>query len=222
MSSMKNAIKIILSSIFLFQFLLANPASAQDTSALKPAIPARKAPTPYKADPSLNGQYEDLLRRSWSNQGYKVINPNRLALLWKNVQDSLHAERRKYAPLQAKINSQAQIIANLKQRASTYQQNLEQSRASVNEVELLGGSVDKSTYNSIMWGAIIILAVALAASLFTAARSVHEARYRRQLFDEISAEYQSHKVKANEKEKKLARELQTERNRVEELLEKNK
>lgn len=178
--------------------------------------------SPRTSSLSLDSQYQELLKRSWTQQGYKVVNPQRLSLLWKNVQDSLKIERRKYFPLQSELSNRDKTIAELKAKADSAQKVLEKSESSINQVELLGVPLEKSTYNTIMWGAVIILALALAVVLFTAGKSVREARYRRQLFDELSAEYQTFKVKANEKEKKLARELQTERNRVEELLDKNK
>lgn len=186
-------------------FLSYKPLIAQDS-------------TTVVADPSLNGQYQDLLRRSWTQQGYKVINPTRLSTLWRNVQDSLRSERRKLPSIQSQLIKQEKTITDLKKEISTYQENLEKSEASVNSVQFLGMSVEKSTYNTIMWGAVIILAAAFAVSLFTAGKSVREAKYRRQLYDELAAEHQTYKTKANEKEKKLARELQTERNKVEELM----
>jgi len=186
-------------------FLSYKPLIAQDS-------------TTVVADPSLNGQYQDLLRRSWTQQGYKVINPTRLSTLWRNVQDSLRSERRKLPSIQSQLIKQEKTITDLKKEISTHQENLEKSEASVNSVQFLGMSVEKSTYNTIMWGAVIILAAAFAVSLFTAGKSVREAKYRRQLYDELAAEHQTYKTKANEKEKKLARELQTERNKVEELM----
>ena len=167
---------------------------------------------------SLNGQYEDLLKKSWTQQGYKVINQTRLNTLWRNVQDSLRKERSRSQNLQNRLTSQEDTIQNLKNQASASQASLEESKASVNEVSLLGMSVNKSTYNTVMWGLVITLGLALAIVIFTAGKNVREARYRRQLYDELSSEYQAYKVKANDKEKKLARELQTERNRIEELL----
>ncbi|WP_207428178.1 hypothetical protein [Pedobacter sp. SYSU D00535] len=172
------------------------------------------------ADRSLNGQYQEMLRRSWTQQGYKVVHPSRLSALWKSVQDSLRAERKKSPQLRQQVDEQRQTIEELKKQVATHQANLEKSEAAVNEVQLLGMSVDKVTYNSIMWGIVAVLALALAIVVFTAGKSVREARYRRQLYDELSTEYQAYKVKANDKEKKLARELQTERNKIEELLNK--
>ncbi|WP_207536034.1 hypothetical protein [Desertivirga arenae] len=189
------------------------------------AIPGRQAPAAYQPGPTNNtlaGQYDELVKRSWMQQGYQVVNPNRLRNLWKSVQDSLRVYRTQAAPLKAKISEQEKSIQNLKAQVSEGEQNLEESKSSIDQVSLLGMKVDKSTYNTIMWGIVITLAAALLIVLFTAGRSIREAKYRRQLFDEMSAEYQAYKIKANDKEKKLARELQTERNRVEELLEKNK
>jgi len=209
----------------------ASPSTAtpRAKTGYKQPLPSRSQTTPPAAavtytstDHSLNGQYNEMLKHSWKQQGYQVLNPTRLTALWKSVQDTLRAERTKTAPLKAKIEEQAKTIKDLKTQVTTGEQNLEESRNSVNEVSFLGIGVDKSTYSTIMWGAIITLAAALLIVLFTAGKSIREAKYRRQLYDEIAAEYQAYKVKANDKEKKLARELQTERNRVEELLDKNK
>jgi len=57
----------------------------------------------------------------------------------------------------------------------------------------------------------------LAIIILRSAKHIHEAKYRSTLYDEISQEYQNYKVKANDKEKKLARELQDERNKLDEL-----
>ncbi|WP_207422239.1 hypothetical protein [Desertivirga brevis] len=187
-----------------------------------PAQTTTPAYQPAPGNNSLAGQYDELLKRSWMQQGYQVVNPNRLRNLWRSVQDSLRMYKTQGAPLRAKLAQQEKTIQDLRAQVSEGEKNLEESRSTIDQVNLLGMRVDKSTYNTIMWGAVITLAAALLIVLFTAGRSIREAKYRRQLFDEISAEYQAYKIKANDKEKKLARELQTERNRVEELLEKNK
>lgn len=218
--------------ISIFTTALAQAPVAPVTTESRPA-PTKTQPKPTATaktiqelppsnDHSLNGQYQDLLRRSWTQQGYKVINQARLNNLWKSVQDSLRAEKGRYPSLQNKITEQSQTIEDLKKQVTAGEENLEKSTAAVNEVNLLGFGVDKSTYNTVMWGAVITLAAALIIVIFTAGKSIREAKYRRQLYDEVSEEYQAYKVKANDKEKKLARELQTERNRVEELLDKNK
>ncbi len=189
------------------------PSAAQKVRTSEPsAAAATTAPV------SLNAQYNELLKKSWSQQGYKVINVQRLNALWRNVQDSLRKEKVRAAKVQKQLGTQNERIQNLQAEASESRADLKESQASVNQISFLGMSVDRSTYSTVMWVLVLALALALATVIFTAGRSVREARYRRQLYDELASEYQTYKVKANDKEKKLARELQTERNRIEELL----
>ncbi|MNR57583.1 hypothetical protein D3C85_1783930 [compost metagenome] len=49
------------------------------------------------------------------------------------------------------------------------------------------------------------------------AKNIKEAKHRTQLYNEVADEYQGYKSKAVEKERKLARELQDERNKLDEL-----
>jgi hypothetical protein len=69
-----------------------------------------------------------------------------------------------------------------------------------------------------MWGLVIGCGAVLAIVIITSAKYRHDAHYRIKLYDELSEEFHAYKAKANEKEKKLARELQTERNKLDELL----
>jgi len=65
---------------------------------------------------------------------------------------------------------------------------------------------------------VIIFGVIAVVVIGRSGANTREAKYRTQLYNELEEEYKNYKVKANEKEKKLARELQTERNRLDDLL----
>ncbi|RYZ97360.1 MAG: hypothetical protein EOP47_21845 [Sphingobacteriaceae bacterium] len=92
------------------------------------------------------------------------------------------------------------------------------SNTKMDEIKLLGIPFTKTTYNLLMWGLVIGFGLALAIVITTTTRFKHEAKYRIKLYEELSEEFQAYKAKANEKEKKLARELQTERNKLDELM----
>ena len=169
---------------------------------------------------SLNGQYEALLKHSWMQQGYKVVNPSRLTNLWKSVNDTLISNKKELAEARKKMAEQAKQINEFKNPNASKENAQEKSVTSVNQLQILGTSIDISTYNWIVWGTILTLALGLAAVLFTTTKNSIDARQHRQQYEEISSEYQAYKAKAKEKELKLARELQTERNTIEELLEK--
>lgn len=170
-----------------------------------------------KADPSLKGQYQLILSKSKTLDGYKLVNPNRMSSFWQNVRDTLSTERRQLNSATRKIAEQEKSIADLKTQISGKESSLASTNAKVNEISFLGISFTKGTYNTIVWSLIIGLAAALTVVILRSAKHIHEAKYRSTLYEEVSQEYQNYKTKANDKEKKLARELQDERNKLEEL-----
>ncbi|UKT62893.1 hypothetical protein [Pedobacter mucosus] len=169
--------------------------------------------TTKNTDPSLSGQYNFLLSKSKNLYGSKLINPSRLASLWKSVNDTLRKERKQLIEARAQIKVQKDNISSLKTEVTGKESSLESSNALVNEINFLGISFNKSTYNTIVWAIILILAAGLAIVIFQSGKYRTEATYRTQLYQEVADEFQTHKVKAKDKEMKLARELQDERNK---------
>jgi len=186
----------------------------------KKIVPTQTAPAPVVpqvVDPSLKGQYEALLSKSKTYYTYKLINPARLTAFYRSVADSIRKERVSSKSAQAKITAQARTIDTLNSQIKGNESSLESTNAKVNEISFLGIPFSKATYNTMVWAIIIVLALALAFVVIRSAKNIHEAKYRTELYEEVSKEYQTFKVKANEKEKKLARELQDERNKLDEL-----
>ncbi|WP_343523324.1 hypothetical protein [Pedobacter sp.] len=167
-------------------------------------------------DPSLNGQYEFMLRKSKSLYGARLINPTRLSALWKSVNDTLKKERKQLQQARQEIKAQAGSISSLKGEVSGKESSLANANAAVNEIKFLGIAFNKGTYNTIVWTIIIVLAIGLAIVIFQSGKLRHEAKYRTELYQEVADEFQAHKVKAKDKEMKLARELQDERNKWDE------
>ena len=175
------------------------PATTVVNTPEKPDIKVPAKPV----DGSLKGQYEDLLKHSWMQQGYKVVNPLRLSALWKNVTDSLKNTNKELATAKQKLNEQAKQISELKKLTGSEGATIADSSATSAQIQVLGMSVDSSTYNWIVWGAIAVLGVSLAAVLFSTARNSNEARHNKELYEEISSEYQSYKTKIDEELKKI-------------------
>ncbi|TCD10138.1 hypothetical protein EZ449_09940 [Pedobacter frigidisoli] len=169
--------------------------------------------TSKNTDPSLNGQYQFMLKKSKSLYGARLINPSRLSSLWKSVNDTLRKERKQLQEARQEIKAQAGNISGLKTEVSGKESSLANANASVNEIKFLGISFNKGTYNTIVWALIIILGAGLVIVIFQSGKYRTEATYRTQLYQEVADEFQAHKVKAKDKEMKLARELQDERNK---------
>ncbi|MFD0939661.1 hypothetical protein [Pedobacter boryungensis] len=178
--------------------------------------------TAKNTDPSLKGQYLFMLSRSKSLNGYKLINPYRLSTVWQSVTDTLRKERTELKNAKAKVIEQEKKISSLKTEISGKENTLNDTTAKADEIAFLGISFTKGTYNIIVWSIIIILAISLFIVIARSAKNILEAKHRTQLYDEISTEYQAYKVKTNEQQRKLARELQDERNVIEEMKSKGK
>ncbi|ASU36205.1 hypothetical protein [Mucilaginibacter xinganensis] len=171
-----------------------------------------KEDTILMRDKSLNGQYKYLLTKIYHYQEPFVSS------LYKNLKDTINADRLKLQQAETKLAAQTKTTSNLQSSVSEKEQSLAQSNARVNSVNFLGMYINKSAYNLIMWGLVIILGATAAVVIFRSGAHSREARYRINLYNELDEEFKNYKAKANEKEKKLARELQTERNKVDELM----
>lgn len=192
----------------------ATPVQAKPVQA-KPTYYAPKptaADSALQKDKSLNGQYQYLLTKLYHYQQPLV------AALWKNMKDTLSSTRHQLAEANAKLAEQGKTIGGLQTDATTKEQALNESNAKRDEIGLLGIPLTKATYNLVMWGLVIVFGVVAVIVIARSGAHSREAKYRIKLYEELDEEYKTYKAKANEKEKKLARELQTERNKLDELL----
>ena len=158
---------------------------------------------------SLNAQYVYLLSKTYHYQQPLIT------AFWKSVSDSIKLIRSQAKGIQAGVNH---TVDSLKASVRAKEQTLTESIAKNDSISLLGIDMSKGTYSMIMICIIVALGVALAIVIGTTAKHKYEAKHRTELYEEIEEDYRNFKAKANEKEKKLARELQTERNKLDELL----
>jgi hypothetical protein len=189
------------------------PTTAQ-TGAAPATTPGTYVPPPAPTqsnDRSINGQYQFLLNKTYGYQ--RPI----LAAFYKSVTDTLGFERKKLKPLQANVAGLTDTIKSLHAQLSAQKQVVNESSTKVDNISLAGIDMTKSAYNTLMWGLVIVFGAAAAFVIFRSGSYSREAKYRIKLYEDLDEEYKGYKAKANEKEKKLARELQTARNKLEEL-----
>ncbi len=178
------------------------------STAAKPWVPA----TPVEPnDRSINGQYQFLLNKTYGYQ--RPL----LAAFYKSVTDTLNLQRKKVNPLTNTVAALKDTVKNLHTQLSSKEQVLNESSTKVDSISLLGIDMTKSAYNTLMWGLVIVCAAIAAFVVVRSGSYSREAKYRIRLYEDLDEEYKTYKAKANEKEKKLARELQTARNKLEEL-----
>jgi len=211
-------------SILFFSLIVGSsfaqtPVTAKKTN-INPPITTRtwQRDTVKNTDPSLNGQYKFMLSRTrTSADGYKMVAGYRLDQLWKSVADTLKKERAEKKSIQQKLTEQEKTVNYLKTEISGKEASLTENTNKVNEIGFIGIPFEKGTYNIIVWSIIGALALALIIVIARSGKSISEAKHRTQLYNEVAEEYQAYKSKSVEKERKLARELQDERNKLDDL-----
>jgi len=164
-------------------------------------------------DKTLAGQYHYLLSKIYSPAQQDLV-----GAFHKSFMDTLTQTRQALKASEGKLALQTKTIDSLQSSTKASGESLSEATAKRNEISLLGIGIDKSTYNIVMWGLVLVLGATAAIVIGRSGAASREARYRAQLYNELEEDYKNYKAKANEKEKKLARELQTERNKLDDLL----
>ncbi len=168
-------------------------------------------PIAVSTDKSISGQYQFIMSKVYHYQQPMI------ATFYKSVQDSLRIQRINLAAVQSKLSAQTKNLSALQTDVNSKEQSLNATNTQINSINFLGMPVAKTTYNTIMWGLVIALGALAAAVIFLSGSARRESHYRTKLYNELEEEYKGYKTKANEKEKKLSRDLQTVRNKLEEI-----
>ena len=157
-------------------------------------------------DTSLAKQYEDVVIKSGSYKVYKNIRKTKIEQLWRNVTDSLKKERKIAA------DSKAQLQKSTEENAAL--------QAEILELEAANSPLKKLSNVSdttLLWGLIVLLTAGIVFVIYRSRSTVQEVKEQNERYEELNTEFREYKSKAAEKERKLARELQDERNLVDEL-----
>jgi len=163
----------------------------------------------FLADKSLKGQYQFLLTQLHYKQRQFA------SVMWKTLSDTLAIKNKKIKDSTNKIVVQSKLIDSLKAAAA---QTVSDASEHKDEISFIGITLSVTLYNTIVWVLILGLGLTAIIVVVQSGSNRHEAKYRTRLYTELEDEFKAYKAKANDKEKKLARELQTERNKLDELL----
>lgn len=166
---------------------------------------------------TLNEQFSDMKNSAYSYKEYKNIKEVTLNDFWKIVQDSLDTKEKKIVSAQSTIQAQEEKIGELNSTIEEQQSTIDEKEFDTQHIEVLGMSMSKESYKLFNTVAIVFLLV-LAGLLFYQFK--HSKRYavtKKKDYEKLSGEFEEYKRNALEKQMKLRRELQTERNRIDEI-----
>lgn len=163
-------------------------------------------------------QYDQVIESSGNyNNGakrYKVIERPKLDRYRKQLSDSVTNLKSKISTLNKRIDDQASEISTLNTNLSSTQKNLENTNLEKDSMNFFGSQMSKGSYQTMMWTIAGILLLGLLLFIFRFKNSNTLTRQAKRKLAELELDFDDYKRKALEKEQKLGRQLQDERNKL--------
>lgn len=190
----------------LFSVLMVSPAFAQ---------------SPTKAN-DLDQQFDELKKssnsvKSSSGREYKVVNLQSLNRLWNDVQGLVAESANELRATQDKVETLNQEVASLTERVEDQQVIVQESEHAATHISVLGIDIQKDKFEAAFWITSAVLLILLGIAIYQYKRSREVTRRTQMNFMELQEEMEELRKTSLEKERRLRRELQTERNMMEEM-----
>jgi len=163
--------------------------------------------------PILDG-FTTLIEKSNDYQGYKVVDYNDLVSLKKNTIEFIAFLKDEITTQQNSIDQQKDDISELKASLETTKQNLVAVTAEKDAITFLGIPFSKGSYMALMWGIVAALIIALLFFIFRFKKGNIQTTEAKKNLLLTEKEFEDYRAKALEKEQRLGRLLQDERNRA--------
>lgn len=168
-------------------------------------------------EPTSVENLRNVVDKSNNYQQYKVIEKVEINAAIKRVASEFDALTAEISNLKDSLQAKDQQIRSLKKQAADLQVELTNLQNEKDEVQFLGLSLTKSSYNTLVWSIIGLLLALLLFFIFRFNRSNLLTKEAKQNLKNLDADYENYKRIALEKQQKLGRQLQDEKNKNQKL-----
>ncbi len=166
---------------------------------------------------TLEEQFTQLKESSNTHGNYKIIRETKLNAFWAGVIESIAGTKEQLQTTQAKVNELQTELEGIKKDMAAKDKELSAHQHATTHINVLGIDVLKETFLYVFWGVISFLVLALLIIGYRFKENNRVTSTTRKENNSLKEEMEEFKKRSLEKEQKLRRELQTERNTVEEL-----
>lgn len=174
----------------------------------------QETPTTEKKSNTIEQQFTDLMESSNNYQDFKVVKKTGLERLQKNATDTIAGLKSQIESLQNQLEQRDTTISQLNATLEETENNLEKLSQEKDSLYFLGIEMSKTGYKSLMWAIIALLALALIFFILRYKGSHAHTREAQKKLTDTEYEYEEFRKKALEKEQRMGRLLQDERNKV--------
>ncbi|SHF45479.1 hypothetical protein SAMN05444483_101173 [Salegentibacter echinorum] len=164
----------------------------------------------------IEDEFDNLIESSNSYQGYKVVDYDALIELRNNTKTHVQKLKNELQEKQGVISEQNDENDSLENNLADTQKELKRVNDEKDAINFLGMPFSKGSYMALMWGIVGVLVLALLFFIYKYKNSHSTTREARQKLKETESEFDAYRAKALEKEQRLGRMLQDEKNKAKE------
>lgn len=162
---------------------------------------------------TIDENFTELITNSNNFKGYKVVDTEQLTKLQTLTSNRIAELKEEIATFNQATEAQEQKMAEIRAEMETMEAHLAEVSQEKDSINVLGMSMGKASYNTTMWSIIGILVAALLLFIIRFKRSHFHTSEAKKNLAELEKEFDAYRVKALEKEQRLGRLLQDEKNK---------
>jgi hypothetical protein len=166
---------------------------------------------------NLNTQYNKLKQNAETYGEFKVFRESDLDNFWLTVDDSLSVVRGNLNEKNTQIENQVVEIDKLNTEAKDNEERFQQNEYAATHIKFIGIDFTKSTFKITMSVLVIGLTLLMVIGSIQYSHNKRNAIQNARECKKVESEYEELRRKSLEKQIQLKRELQTERNLIEEF-----
>ena len=155
--------------------------------------------------------------KSQNYQEYKVIKEHILDGMWKIIQDSLDQKQASIRQARLEASNLNKELDENKAALKAKEESMQDVLYASTHITVLGIDFDKGFFAGMVGIVFLLLGLVIAVIYYTMKMMRKNLAEKVELMNSISAEYEDYKRRAMDKQTKLSRELQNERNKLQEL-----
>lgn len=194
-------------------------ANAQEpTQSPQQTVPTvKQVPEPSLESYTLRQRFGIMKEKSQTFKDYKVIKESTLDGVWRIIQDSLNAKDGMLANRNQEIRKLQMSMAQMDSAVKAKEASVADVVFDSTHINVLGMNFGKGIF--LTTTAIIFIGlIALTGFIFTRSKLLnHSLQEKKLAVNMITHEYEEYKKRAMEKQMKLSRELQDERNKIQSM-----
>jgi preprotein translocase subunit SecF len=163
---------------------------------------------------SLDHQFKELIEKSNNYKQYKVIEEKQIHILHENTNKRIEKLNEKIATLKNSVTKKDNRIVTLESKLAALNTELTDVNTEKDSLNFLGIQTSKGVYNTIVWSILAMLTFLFIFMSLRFKSSNMTTKAANKQLQTIEEELEAFRHKSIEKEQKLGRQLQDERNKL--------